>query len=85
MSMTPNIAKSSRIVRNRDFWSISVMFKVTTEQENRRHDENAYRCLRLFDEFSHVVTSDFSHDHGSIVLIRARGNPLKISQLGATN
>ena len=62
MIVSPNIAKSSRIVRNRDFGSVSVMFRVTAEQENRRHDENAYRCVRLFDELSHVVSSDFSYD-----------------------
>ena len=81
MIVSPNITKSSRIVRKHDFGSVSVMFKVAAEQENRRRDENAYRCVRLFDELSHVVSSDFSHDHGNIQWIRACGNPPKNSQM----
>ena len=77
MIVSSNIAKSSKIVRNRDFGSVSVMFRVTAEQENRRHDENAYNCVRLFDELSHVVSSDFSHDHRNMVWCRAFGNPGK--------
>ena len=95
MIVSLNVTKSSETVRNRDFGSVSVMFRVTATQENRRPDKNAYRCVRLFDELSHVVSSDFSHDHGNIRLHRACGNPPKnseklrksfrISQLGATN
>ena len=77
MIVSPNIAKSSEILQNRDSGSVSVMFRVTAEQENRRCDENAYRCVRLFDELSHVVSSDFSHDHWNILTIRAFGNPPK--------
>ena len=57
------------------------MFRVAVEQENRRHDENAHRCVRLFDELSHVVSSDFSYDHGNIETIRAFGNPVKNSEM----
>ena len=77
MTVSPNTTRSSEIVRNRDFGSVSVMFRVTAKQENRRPDENAHRCVRLFDELSHVVSSDFSHDHGNILTIRACGNPVK--------
>ena len=55
MIVSQNIAKSSETVRNRDFGSVSVMFRVAAEQENRRPDENAYHCIRLFDELSHMV------------------------------
>ena len=78
--VSQNISNSSRIVRNRDFGSVSVMFRVTAEQENRRHDENAYRCVRLSDELSHVVLSDFSYEHGNIETIRAVGNPPKTTE-----
>ena len=80
MIVSSDIAKSSKTVRNRDSGSVSVMFRVAVKQENRRHDENAHRCVRLFDELSHVVSSDFSHDHGNIRLLRAFGNPVKNSE-----
>ena len=55
MVVSLNIAKSSENVRNRDFGSVDVMFRVTAEQENRRYDDNADRCVRLFAELSRVV------------------------------
>ena len=79
--VTKHLTKSSETVRNRDFGSVSVMFRVAAEQENRRPDENAYRCVRLFDELSHVVQSDFSHDHGNIKQYQAFGNPVKCSEM----
>ncbi len=81
MIMSLNITKSSETVRNRDFGSVNVMFRVTAEQENRRYDENAYRCIRLFDELSHVVSSDFLYDHGNLLTIQARGNPAKCAEM----
>ena len=81
MIVSSDIAKSSETVRNRDSWSVSVMFRVAAEQENRRHDENAHRCVRLFDELSHVVSSDFSHDHGNIETHRACEKAVKNSEM----
>ena len=73
----PNIAKSSENVRNHDFGSVSVRFRVANERENRRPGKNAYRCTRLFNVFFHVVPSDFSHDHGNMSWLPAFGNPVK--------
>ena len=92
---SPSIAKSSEIVRNHDFGSVSVMFRVANERENRRPDKNAHQCTKLFDMLSHVVQSYFSHDYGNMSWVQAFGNPPKspekspkcwrISQLSTTN
>ena len=77
----PKIARSSENVRNHDFGSVSVRFRVTIERENRRPDKNAHPHTRLLNMLSHMVQSDFSHDHGNIQQYRALGNPVKCSQI----
>ena len=58
--------KSSKNVQNRRFSSAGVMFRVTSEPENRDSGNDEHRILRLFDVLNHVVgfifrDSDWKH------------------------
>ena len=76
--------KSSENVKNREFSSASVMFRVTFEYDNLVSGNDEHRFIRLLDELNHVAGSIFSYGHVFYPLHRASemlSNALKCAEM----
>ena len=63
--------KSSENVHNLEFFSASVMFRVTFGYVNRVSGNDEHRFIRLLDELNRVVVSIFSYGYVFYPLLQA--------------